>query len=136
MLPVALATMLAGALRVAACGNGDGGSDAAAGDSPATEPASGDTTGGDEAAGAVTIDHTYGETTIESTPERIVSIDTQWTDVLVALDAPLVADTHAPVPEDGLFPWQDEMPESVEEIPVGDSISFEALDYGQNELRW
>src|SRR3546814_16537579 len=124
MLPVALATMLAGALRVAACGNGDGGSDAAAGDSPATEPASGDTTGGDEAAGAVTIDHTYGETTIESTPERIVSIDTQWTDVLVALDAPLVAATHDPVPEDARFPWPADMPATGEDNPVGHSIPF------------
>src|SRR3546814_2245417 len=102
-------------------------------DSPATEPTSGDTTGGDEAAGAVTIDHTYGETTIESTPERIVSIDTQWTDVLVALDAPLVAATHDPVPEDGRFPWQDDMPESVEDIPVGDSIPFEAIAAARSE---
>src|SRR3546814_6154724 len=42
-------------------------------DSPATEPTSGDTTGGDEAAGAVTIDHTYGETTIESRSEEHTS---------------------------------------------------------------
>lgn len=134
MRPRALATLLAAALLVAACGDDDGGSDAAAVDSPATEPASGDTTGGDEPAGAVTIDHTYGETTIESTPERIVSIDTQWTDVLVALDAPLVAATHDPVPEGGRFPWQDDMPESVQDIPVGDSIPFEAIAAAQPDL--
>src|SRR3546814_13238563 len=110
MRPRALATLLAAALLVAACGDDDGGSDAAAVDSPATEPASGDTTGGDEAAGAVTIDHTYGETTIESTPERIVSSDPPWNDVLVALDAPLVAATPDPVPEERPLPRQDDMP--------------------------
>ena len=36
------------------------------------------------------MEHNYGTTTFDAAPERIVSLDNQWTDVLVALDAPLV----------------------------------------------
>src|SRR5690606_37198055 len=97
---------------VAACGDDDGGSPAAA--APAD-------------AAAVTVEHRYGTTTIEGRPERIVSIDTQWTDVLVALDAPLVGAALDPYVEGGRFPWQDVIPESVESIPVTDSIPFEAV---------
>ena len=44
-----------------------------------------------ESAGPVTIEHLYGDTVIDGLPDRIVSLDMQWTDVLTALGHPPVA---------------------------------------------
>ena len=80
----------------------------------------------DAAGSTVTVDHRFGSTTLEGTPERIVSLDNQWTDVLTALDGPLVGAALDPVIEGGRYPWQD-LPESVEDIPITDSIPYEAV---------
>jgi iron complex transport system substrate-binding protein len=107
---------------IAACGSDDPGSEGA------------DTTvGARTPAAPVTVEHRYGETILEAPPERIVSLDSQWTDVLVALDAPLVAAALDPVPDGGRFPWQD-LPSIVESIPVGDSIPFEAVAAARPDL--
>jgi iron complex transport system substrate-binding protein len=98
---------------VAGCGGGDG-------DTTADVPAQGD-------AGSVTVEHRFGATTVDAPPERIVSLDNQWTDVLVALDAPLVGAALDPVVDGGRYPWQDVMPSTVEPIPVADSIPYEAV---------
>jgi iron complex transport system substrate-binding protein len=55
----------------------------------------------------VTIDHLYGSTEVAERPERIVSLDLQWTDVLTALGAPpagYLADEL-----EGTLPWQTEL---------------------------
>lgn len=55
--------------------------------------------------GAVTVDHRFGSTQITGIPERVVALDTQWTDSLLALGITPVA-----VPKPDLvegFPWQD-----------------------------
>jgi iron complex transport system substrate-binding protein len=116
------AVVLCGALLVAACGGDDSAATSAA---PAS--ASGATSNASQTAEPVTVDHRYGSTTIDSTPERIVSLDTQWTDVLVALDAPLVGAALDPVADGGRYPWQGDIPEDVESIPVTDSIPYEAV---------
>lgn len=85
------------------------------------------------AAAPQTFEHRYGETTLESPPQRIVSLDPQWTDVLVALDAPLVAAALSPVPEGGRFPWQD-LPATVDAIPAGDAIPYEAVAAARPDL--
>jgi iron complex transport system substrate-binding protein len=82
----------------------------------------------DDGAGPVTVEHLYGETTLEQRPARIVSLDTQWTDVLTALDAPLVG---AAVFEEGSgepYPWQ-QLADGVEPIPVNvtDGIPYEVI---------
>jgi iron complex transport system substrate-binding protein len=110
---IILTLALLAPLALAACGDDDAGGEAGTGAEP----------GGAE---PVTVEHLYGTTTIESPPERIVSLDTQWTDVLVALDAPLVAAALDPSIDGGRFPWQD-IPDSVEDIPVDDAIPFEAV---------
>ena len=122
-LTVAVTIAIAIALGVAACGGGD-------------EPTSGaDASAGDDAAGSVTIDHLYGSTTLAGVPERIVSLDSQWTDVLVALDAPPAAAALDPVATEGRFPWQDDMPDSVEPIPVDDNaIPYEAVAAARPDL--
>jgi iron complex transport system substrate-binding protein len=103
---------------VTACGGGSGSS---ADGGPGSES---------EAAGAggpVTIEHKYGTTTLDHTPERIVSLDNQWTDVLTALDAPLVGAALDPQIDGGRYPWQDGIPDDVEDITVTDKIPFEAV---------
>ena len=90
LLAVLLASLLVG---VAACS----GSDAdAEGEDPTT-------TAGGESAGVefdeVTIEHAYGETPISERPQRIVSLDTQWTDALpyeqiAALEPDLIVVTY------------------------------------------
>lgn len=80
-----------------------------------------------EASNPVTVEHRYGTTTLEAAPERIVSLDTQWTDVLVALDGPLVGAALDPVSEGGRYPWQDDIPADVEDIPTSDALPYEAV---------
>ena len=149
-------TLVVTALAVASCGGSDdaGGSEgagsvasvaptAAVVDSapPATE-ASTDTTATTATTSTATTDQSagspsnsrsrsstrYGSTTLEEPPQRIVSLDTQWTDVLVALEAPLAAAALDPYTDDGTYPWQTDMPADVERIPVEDgSIPYEAI---------
>ena len=49
----------------------------------------------------MTIEHRYGDDRVPVDPERIVSLDVQWTDVLAALDAPPVGYIRDPNTEDG-----------------------------------
>jgi iron complex transport system substrate-binding protein len=114
-------------LGLVLAGCGDGGDTAAGTDGTTTTTATTGAAGGDANPGPITIEHRFGTTTLEAPPQRIVSIDNQWTDVLVALDAPLVGAALDPVVEGGRFPWQDVIPESVEGIPVTDAIPFEAV---------
>lgn len=86
--------------------------------------------GGDTATSSgegIAVEHRYGTTTLDGTPRRIVSLDNQWTDVLVALDAPLVGAALDPAIEGGRYPWQTGIPADVEDIPVRDAIPYEAV---------
>jgi iron complex transport system substrate-binding protein len=75
----------------------------------------------------IVVEHRYGTTTLDGTPRRIVSLDNQWTDVLVALDGPLVGAALDPSIDGGRYPWQADIPASVEGIPVSDAIPYEAV---------
>lgn len=99
---------------------------ACGGDDDAAEPA--DTAGADAGASdPVTVEHLYGETTLDARPERIVSLDTQWTDVLTALDGPLVGAAVLSEADGEPFPWQDLG--DAEQLPVNtsDGIPYEAV---------
>jgi iron complex transport system substrate-binding protein len=86
------AAALALAVVVAACSSGDddtaadttASSDATSGADSATT-AGGSDGAADSAAFAVTIEHKYGETTIEAAPERVVSVGFADQDPLLAL---------------------------------------------------
>ena len=123
-----LALLLALALAVAACG----------GDSSSADDSSSDTGAADgssaTADGPVTIEHRYGSTTVDETPQRIVSLNPQWTDVMVAMDGPMVAAGLDPAVEGGRYPWQTDIPESVEDIPVANAIPYEAVAALQPDL--
>jgi iron complex transport system substrate-binding protein len=77
--------------------------------SSSSSTASGSETG--EGFTPVTIEHRYGSTEVTARPERIVSLDTQWTDVLTALDAPLVGHLQDVTLQDEL-PWQEGLDDS------------------------
>ncbi|HEY8526572.1 MAG TPA: iron-siderophore ABC transporter substrate-binding protein [Acidimicrobiales bacterium] len=101
-LGLALVALLALA-GLAACGSGDDdGGDAAGG-------------GGGASAGAfpVTIEHAFGETTIEEEPERVVTVGLTEQDTLLALGVVPVATTEWFGDHPGaIFPWaQDELEE-------------------------
>lgn len=106
------------AMLVAACG----GSDEA--DPTTTTAASGgsDTTEFEP----VTFEHRYGTTEVDERPQRIVSLDTQWTDALLALGTTPVgylADYNVP---DG-FPWRgDDLADSTE-MTATDALPMEQI---------
>ncbi len=139
-----VACIAAVVVTLAACGDDDdavGSTVAATEPQPATTTATATTdaatTDGPTTATAsypVTVTHKYGTTTIPAEPQRIVSLDTQWTDVLLALHAPLVGralDTTVP---DGTFPWQQGLVDDVAGIESGDSIPFEKIAALQPDL--
>lgn len=109
-----LAAFFALGLLAAGCGDDD---DAAADDTAV------------DAGGSVTIDHAYGETTVDQVPERIVSLGTQWNGVLLEMEAPIVGfadDGYAG--ESGLFAWESElMPADAVAIPIADGIPHEQV---------
>ena len=113
------------AVMVAACGDDNGDEADEAADAP-TEEAGGEEITESEAGGPVTIEHRYGETTLEETPERIVSLDTQWTDVLTALDGRVVGAGVFVEAGGEPYPWQD-LGDDVELIPATDAIPYEAV---------
>lgn len=94
---------------------------AACGDSDDTASTSGETP--DE---AVAIEHRFGTTELDSVPERVVSIDVQWTDAMVAMGTDPVGigvDSYTP---DGGFPWQ-ELPADTEPLSIADGLPFEQI---------
>src|SRR5690348_6417084 len=101
---VAVAIVSTLTLALAGCSSSGSGDDTTAGGTAA--PTGTASSGGGDGDGApaaaswpVTVDHRYGSTTVAQRPERIVSLDNQWTDVLVALDAPLAGAALDPMAE-------------------------------------
>lgn len=129
-----VALLLLAVTALAACGSDDGDDEAGAGDggeaAESSEAGNGD---GDGAEGPIEIEHLYGSTTLDAPPERIVSLDTQWTDVLTALDAPLVAMALDPQLQER-YPWQDVVADDVEDIQIVDSIPYEAVAAAEPDL--
>ena len=95
-------SVLAVAPVLAACGSDSGGSQAT--DTPAGSAAP------EEAAFPVTITHKYGETTIESAPQRVVCIGLTDQDTLLALGVVPVGVTYWFGDEElqGIYPWAQE----------------------------
>jgi len=84
---------------------------------------------GEDAAGAsrtVTVGHRYGTTEVPVRPERIVSLDTQWTDVLLALDAPPVGYLADPNVE-GDLPWRGDRLADVTALHATDALPYEQV---------
>ncbi len=80
----------------------------------------------DEESGTVTIEHRYGSTPVAVAPERIVSLDAQWTDVLLALDAPPVGYIKDPGAPDG-FPWRGDGLADSTGMTATDALPYEQI---------
>lgn len=77
--------------------------------------------------GSVTVEHHYGTTEVPIRPERIVSLDVQWTDVLAALDAPPVGYLLDPNLDDGNFPWRGDLLEDATGLTATDALPYEQI---------
>ena len=137
----ALTGVLAAALLAAACGSSSPADPAPSGE--AANPAA--TTGASAApAGTglpVTIDHAFGETTIESAPERVVTWGWGSTDAVLALGEVPVAIPLATygADEEGVLPWvAEELDALGAETPVqlseADGVPFEQIAAQQPDL--
>ncbi|MCB0977173.1 MAG: ABC transporter substrate-binding protein [Acidimicrobiales bacterium] len=76
----------------------------------------------------VTIEHVFGTTEITERPQRIVSLDPQWTDVLLAMGETPVGFVSSPqFGERGTFPWQEDLLANSEPITYTDGVPVEAV---------
>ena len=99
-------------------------------DAPSDTSASTDTTAdSDAAAFPVTIEHKFGETTIDAEPERVVSIGYNEHDFLLALGVVPVAlrDWYGEQPN-SVWPWaQDELGDATPEVLPATDLNFEQI---------
>lgn len=123
------AAVLAGTLLLAGCGSSDRGPDGSS--SSASDGSS--TTGADAGAFPVTVEHKYGETTIDEAPERIVTVGLSDQDAVLALGEVPVATTEWFGEQEGaLWPWaQTQLEELDGETPevldATDGVNIEAV---------
>ncbi|MBX6389118.1 MAG: ABC transporter substrate-binding protein [Frankia sp.] len=74
----------------------------------------------------VTVEHAFGTATIDAVPERVVTLDLQWTDVMLSLGVtPVGHVVDSSMPESGV-PWQT-IPDSSEPIDVTDGFPVEQI---------
>ncbi len=133
------AIALAAALSIAMAGCGSDEPESAPSDAsapvsgaPATSNASASTAGDTEPDGdafPVTIEHEFGETTIDAEPRRVVSIGFNEHDFLLALGVVPVAlrDWYGEQPN-SVWPWaQDELGDATPEVLAADALNFEQI---------
>lgn len=93
---------------------------------PATTPDS-------DSAFPFTVDHKFGSTEITAPPEKIIAVDTQWIDVLIALDHPPSA-----YPVDHFantqYPWRGDALDDSATLDASDGIDYEAIRAQQPDL--
>jgi iron complex transport system substrate-binding protein len=131
---LALAAAVLAPLTLAACGDDAGAT--ASGDSPT--PA----TSADADAFPVTVEHAFGETTVESQPQRVAAVAWANHEVPLALGVVPVGMSRAAWgddDDDGVLPWVEERLEALgAETPVlfdeTDGIAFEAVAATQPDL--
>jgi iron-siderophore transport system substrate-binding protein len=155
-----LISVVVAAALIAACGGDDADTDpapteataddATGDEAPTDEPAGsddaaestlpvdaeGDDTDAAAAAFPVTIEHKYGETTIEAEPERVVSIGFAEHDGILALGVTPVGvrDWYGDQPY-GTWPWaQDELGDAQPEVIAAAELNFEQIAAMQPDI--
>lgn len=89
-------------------------------------------TAGSEADGSgvsadpLVIEHAYGKTEIIGVPERVVAIDVQWIDTMLAMNVDLVGYSRDAYMPDNAVPWQT-LPEDAEGLDVANGIPVERV---------
>lgn len=117
-----LALLAALLLALSACGSDDDAGADEASASASTEAA-------DDHAFPVTIEHKYGETTIEERPERVVTVGFSDQDAILALGVQPVGirDWYGDQPH-AVWPWaQDELGDAEPEVLDASAINLEAV---------
>jgi iron complex transport system substrate-binding protein len=135
--PVVPALLVALALVAGACGGNDtDDGDGSSGDGGAATAGSGDSSGGEGGDGGgfpVTVEHTYGATTIEDRPERVVTVGLTDHDAVLALGVVPVGTTDWFGDHPGaVWPWAQDELEALGGPPpelVGDAsaLNFESI---------
>lgn len=126
------ALVVSGALLLGACGSSGGGSESSSSDDGSTAAASSGS-GGSSDAFPVTVEHKYGETTIDEKPERIVTVGLSDQDAVLALGEVPVATTEWFGEQEGaLWPWAQEQlqeldGETPEVLDATDGVNIEAV---------
>ncbi len=84
----------------------------------------------------VTIEHRYGTTVLDEVPQRIVTLNVQWTDAVLAMDlVPAAYMLSTAIGETAIYPWQEGLLDDAEQIDAGDAgIPFEAIAALQPDL--
>lgn len=100
-------------VSLAACGPSDGSVTASSG-SP----------GG---AAAATVEHAYGTTELDEVPERVVALDLQWADVLLAMGVePVGYGADPTMPDDGP-PWWEQGMDAGKALSLDDGLPMEQI---------
>jgi iron complex transport system substrate-binding protein len=76
---------------------------------------------------SVSVEHVFGTTTIEGTPERIVATSSQWVDALLELGVQPVGYISAGSTGDerGLYPWQSDVSTDAVDLTAGNDTTME-----------
>ncbi|WP_129663641.1 ABC transporter substrate-binding protein [Phytoactinopolyspora endophytica] len=132
VVPLVTASAVVG---LTACGSSDddaGSSEASETDGGGTSNTASETESGtlDE---PVTIEHIYGSTEIDQVPERIVTIDQQWTDTMLAMGIEPVGYTVDQYMPESRVPWQD-LPADAEGLSLTDGLPVEQIASLQPDL--
>ncbi|GIG68230.1 ABC transporter substrate-binding protein [Phytomonospora endophytica] len=74
----------------------------------------------------VSVEHRFGTTTLDTVPERIVTIDLQWTDVMLSMGVePVGYSVDTLMPETGV-PWET-IPEGATALSLTDGVPVEQI---------
>jgi iron complex transport system substrate-binding protein len=114
-----LSVLLVLLLGAAACGDDDSSSEP---DRETTDDAA------SEDAYPVTITHAHGETVLDAKPERIVTLNVQWTDAVLAMGVkPVAYGLDAGSLETEPYPWQTDAVEGVTRLDFSGTPPYEQI---------
>lgn len=130
LLLVVLATVLA----VTSCSSADAGGAGSASATASTAASTGSVPSADATTtGPVTVEHRYGSTTVGQRPARVVTLEPQWTDTMLALGVTPVGAAIDTLMPDSRTPWQD-LPAGTTTLEVGQVVPFEQIAALQPDL--
>lgn len=75
---------------------------------------------------AIQVEHQFGTTEVDGVPERVLTLDTQWTDVMLSMDVEPVGYNVDSLMPDGGAPWR-EGERSGEELSLDDGVPVEQV---------
>lgn len=75
----------------------------------------------------VSVEHRFGTTTVESPPERVVTLDVQWTDTMLSMGVEPVGYSVDSLMPDGTPPWRDDSQRTGEPLSMDDGVPVEEI---------